>query len=245
MNRFDRLYFGTWQLGGQFKTLSPHYIESLLSFAISLGICRFDTAAVYGEGKVEEMLGRCLPGDAVIVTKIPALKKLDLKSSASINESYSLDHIDQSIEGSLDRLKRERIDTVLLHNWHPSWTSEAIGILQHLHSMKEDGITRRIGISLPDNFSSSISEEVLPYIDVIEAPFNIEQGWICTQLPSLIEMKKEILLRSIFCQGKLLVHHPAEQLLKDALQLETSVVIGMTTQEQITHNINYLKGINT
>ena len=34
MKWFERLYFGTWQLGGQFKKLPPDYIESLLLFAI-------------------------------------------------------------------------------------------------------------------------------------------------------------------------------------------------------------------
>ncbi|PIS04642.1 MAG: hypothetical protein COT81_05460 [Candidatus Buchananbacteria bacterium CG10_big_fil_rev_8_21_14_0_10_42_9] len=57
----DRLYFGTWQLGGQFKNLSKAYIESLLLFAVSSGIRRFDTAAVYGGGRVEEMLGGGYP----------------------------------------------------------------------------------------------------------------------------------------------------------------------------------------
>jgi aryl-alcohol dehydrogenase-like predicted oxidoreductase len=245
MKWFERLYFGTWQLGGQFKKLSPDYIESLLLFAISSGIRRFDTAAVYGGGKVEEMIGSWLQGDAVIVTKIPAIKKPDLKTRASISEFYTPDHLDRSVEGSLDRLKRTQVDTVLLHNWLPSWSSDAILILQHLQKMKSGNTTRRVGISLPDDFSSVISDEALPYIDVIEAPFNPNQRWVLNQLPSLLAMKKEILLRSLFCQGKLLTSHTAELLVKDALQLQTSVVIGMTTEEQITRNINYLKGVVT
>jgi aryl-alcohol dehydrogenase-like predicted oxidoreductase len=245
MKWFERLYFGTWQLGGQFKKLSPDYIESLLLFAISSGIRRFDTAAVYGGGKVEEMIGSWLPGDAVIVTKIPAIKKPDLKTRTPISEFYTPDHLDQSVEGSLDRLKRNQIDTVLMHNWLPSWSSDAVPILQHLQKMKDSGIAQKVGISLPDDFSSDISDEVLPYIDVIEAPFNPNQRWMLDQLPSLLAMKKEILLRSLFCQGKLLTTHPAELIVKDALHLKTSVVIGMTTEEQITHNINYLKGVVT
>lgn len=245
MKWFERLYFGTWQLGGQFKNLSTAYIESLLLFAINSGIRRFDTAAVYGGGKVEEMLGSCLPEDTVIVTKIPAIKKPDIKARTPINEFYTLDHLDQSVEGSLNRLKRAQIDTVLLHNWLPSWSSDAVPILQHLQRVKDSGIARKVGISLPDDFSSDISDEVLPYIDVIEAPFNPNQRWILDQLPSLLEMKKKILLRSLFCQGKLLTSHLAELLVKDTLQLKTSVVIGMTTEEQITRNINYLKGVVT
>ena len=245
MKWFERLYFGTWQLGGQFKNLSLAHIESLLLFAISSGIRRFDTAAVYGGGKVEEMLGSYLPEDAVIVTKIPAIKKPNLMTLLPINEFYSLDHLDQSVESSLNRLKRTQVDSVLLHNWLPSWSSDAVFILQHLQGMKDTGIARKIGISLPDDFSSYISDEVLPYIDVIEAPFNPNQRWILNQLPSLLAMKKEILLRSLFCQGKLLVNHPAEPLIRDALQIKTSIVIGMTTEEQITRNINYLKGVVT
>lgn len=245
MKWFERLYFGTWQLGGQFKNLPSAYIESLLLFAISSGIRRFDTAAVYGGGKVEEMLGSCLPEDAVIVTKIPAIKKPDIKTHCPLSKFYTPDHLDRSVTGSLNRLKRTRVDTVLLHNWLPSWSSNAVTILQHLQRMKNDGLTRRVGISLPDDFSSNINAEVLPYIDVIEAPFNPNQRWMLNQLPSLLAMKKEILLRSLFCQGKLLTTHPAELIVKDALRLKTSVVIGMTTEEQITHNINYLKGVVT
>ncbi|MFA6897973.1 MAG: aldo/keto reductase [Candidatus Paceibacterota bacterium] len=245
MKWFERLYFGTWQLGGQFKNLSPAYIESLLLFATSYGIRRFDTAAVYGGGEVEEILGSCLPEDAVIVTKIPAIKKPDLKAPAPINEFYSRDHLDQSVENSLSRLRRTQIDTVLLHNWLPSWSSDAVFILQHLQEVKDSGIAKKVGISLPDDFSSDISDKVLPYIDVVEAPFNRNQKWVLKQLPSLLAMKKEILLRSLFCQGKLLTSHTAEQLVKDALQLKTSVVIGMTTEEQINRNINHLKGVVT
>jgi aryl-alcohol dehydrogenase-like predicted oxidoreductase len=245
MKWFERLYFGTWQLGGQFKTLSSSYIESLLLFAINCGIRRFDTAAVYGGGKVEEILGPHLPEDAVVVTKIPAIKKPSLRTPAPIVESYSPDHLDRSLEDSLYRLRRKTVDTILLHNWLPTWSSDSVPILQHLQHMKSCGLTQRVGISLPDDFSANISAEVLPYIDVIEAPFNPNQRWILNQLPSLLGMNKEVLLRSLFCQGKLLTHQSAETLVLDALQLGTSVVIGMTTEEQINRNINYLKGVVT
>ncbi|MBP6942418.1 MAG: aldo/keto reductase [Candidatus Buchananbacteria bacterium] len=245
MEWFERLYFGTWQLGGQFKNLSSAQIESLLLFALESGIRCFDTAAVYGGGSVETVLGLCAPIDATIVTKIPAIRKPDLGSPAPISEFYSLDHLDQSVENSLNRLKRTRVDTVLLHNWLPTWSSEAVSILNHLQGMKNKGIALKVGISLPDSFLSTIHAEALPYIDVIEAPFNPNQEWILNQLPNLLAMKKEVLLRSLFCQGKLLASHPAELLVKNALRLKTSIVIGMTSEEQITHNISYLKGVDT
>lgn len=244
MKWYERLYFGTWQLGGQFKQLSSAYIESLLHFALNSGIRRFDTAAVYGEGRVEKMLGLCLPEDAVIVTKIPAISKPSLESTASIKRFYSPDMICQSVEESLERLSRTSIDTVLLHNWLPSWSSDAILVLECLDGLKERGMVKRVGISLPDNFSYRIESSVLPYLDVIEAPFNPQQLWILSQLPELLRLKKEILLRSLLGQGKLLTEQQtAETLVQNALALNTSVVIGMTTEEQINRNIYNLKGI--
>lgn len=242
MKWFERLYFGTWQLGGQFKNLSIPQIESLLNFALMAGVCRFDTAAVYGGGMVEKILGICLPEDVVIVTKIPAIKKPDITTTVPIDEFYTPDHLDRSVEGSLNRLRRTRLDTVLLHNWLPSWSSDALGILHHLQDMKKAGVVQRIGISLPNDFLAHIDEEVLPFVDVIEAPFNPNQRWVLEQLPAFMDSGKEVLLRSLFGQGKLLSAHSAESLITDAARLGTSVVIGMTTEEQITRNINHLKG---
>lgn len=243
MEWFNRLYFGTWQLGGQFKNLSSAYIESLLLFAISSGIRRFDTAAVYGGGKVEEMLGAYLPRDAIILTKIPATSKPNLKAPEPIQRFYSQDSIHRSVYGSLERLRRSSIDTVLLHNWLPTWSKDAETILECLNGLKDEGIVKRVGISLPDNFSYPVAETVLPYVDVIEAPFSIEQDWILKQLPQLLGLKKEILLRSLFKQGKLLTNsHSAKVIAQNALTLGTSVVIGMTMKKQITQNISYLKG---
>lgn len=243
MKWFERLYLGTWQFGGQFKKLSPAYIESLLIFAISSGIRRFDTAAVYGKGKVEEILGKCLPKDAVIVTKIPAASKPSLESPAPIMEFYSLDDIRRSVYESLSRLGRGSIDTILLHNWLPAWSSDAIIILELLNSFKNEGVVSKVGISLPDNFFSNIDETVIPYLDVIEAPFNSRQMWILQQLPQLLALNKEILLRSLFCQGELLTgQESADMIVQKTIKLGTSMVIGMTTEEQVTNNIATLKG---
>lgn len=242
MNRLQRLYFGTWQLGGQFKKMSPAQIRSLLIFAINSGIHRFDTAAVYGQGKVEEILGSCLPEDAVIVTKIPATSKPILESPEIIQRFYSQDSIYRSVYESLKRLRRDSIDSLLLHNWLPTWSSDAIPILECLNKLKDRGVVKHVGISLPDNFTDPINEVILPYIDVIEAPFNSEQTWVLKQLPCLLNLKKEILLRSLFKQGKLLTNQQtAKVIVQNTIALGTSVVIGMTTKKQITQNINHLK----
>lgn len=243
MEWFDRLYFGTWQLGGQFKQLSSAQIKALLNFALKSGIRRFDTAAVYGNGQVEEMLGACLPQETVIVTKVPALSKPELNSSAPIQNFYKPDLIHQSVQGSLKRLRRESVDIVLLHNWHPTWSFNAVEVLTALDDLKKHGLARQVGVSLPDSFSAHIDGVVLSHLDVIETPFNPRERWLLQQLPHLLQLKKEVLLRSLFCQGRLLKEgYTTNGLLREALALNTSVVIGMTTEEQVTENISHTKG---
>lgn len=243
MEWFNRLYLGTWQFGGQFKQLSRSQIETLLNFALQSGIRRFDTAAVYGDGKVEEILGACLPSEAIVVTKIPATSKPALDSPALIHDFYTPALIHRSVEESLKRLRRDSINAVLLHNWQPSWSSDAIEIMAALDDLKRGGLVSRVGISLPNSFNAHIDDAVLPYLDMIEAPFNPQERWVLDQLPDLLELKKEVLLRSLFRQGKLLkAGYTAKEILREAVSLNTSAVIGMTTEEQITENISYLKG---
>jgi len=243
MEWFNRLYFGTWQLGGQFKQLSLAQIEMLLSFALQSGIRRFDTAAAYGKGKVEEILGTCLPPEAVVVTKIPAASKPALGSPALIRDFYTPTLIRRSVEKSLKRLRRDSVNAVLLHNWHPAWSSDAVEIMAALDDLKKGGLVSRVGISLPNGFNTRIDDAVLPYLDVIEAPFNPQERWVLDQLPDLLGLRKEVLLRSLLRQGKLLKEgYTAKEILRETLSLNTSVVIGMTTEEQITENISHLKG---
>lgn len=237
----DRLYLGTWQFGGQFKKLSFLEIENLLSFAVNSGIRRFDTAAVYGNGDVERILGQVLPKDSIIVTKIPARTKPS-SNDAPIKEYYSKDGIFQGVEKSLERINRSSVDILLLHNWLPSWTSEAIEVLEALSELKTKKMARQVGISLPNGFCYHVADIVLDYLDVIEVPFNPQEKWILSQLPELIHLEKEILLRSLFCQGKILENqNTADLFLHKALEFGTSVVVGMTTENQIIENIRSMK----
>lgn len=104
-------------------------------------------------------------------------------------------------------------------------------------------MVRQVGVSLPNGFHAHIDDAILSHLDVIEVPFNPLERWLLRQLPRLLQLKKEILLRSLFCQGRLLKEgYNAKELLREALALNTSVVIGMTTEEQITENIRYLEG---
>ncbi|SEM79645.1 Predicted oxidoreductase [Syntrophus gentianae] len=96
-------------------------MTSLLRAAVENGITFFDTAEVYGPFTNEELLGEALApfrGQVVIATKFgfdidPRFDPRGMKGSPSLNSRP--EHIKQAVEGSLKRLKVERIDLLYQH----------------------------------------------------------------------------------------------------------------------------------
>lgn len=101
-------------------------------------------------------------------------------------------------------------------------------------------MVKKIGISLPNDFNNIISSDILKFIDVIEVPYNKDNQWIIDSISEYKKNNVEIILRSLFLQGredKSLYYTILEQ----ALNLETSLVIGMTAKEQIDENTSIIK----
>ena len=85
--------------------------ERAIARAIDAGVNYFDTAWQYGEGESEKNLGRILqalkPADAVVGTKVRLLPADLGRIGAAIA---------QSLDASLQRLRRDRVDIFHLHN---------------------------------------------------------------------------------------------------------------------------------
>jgi aryl-alcohol dehydrogenase-like predicted oxidoreductase len=127
-----RLVFGTGSLHRLFRRSRR---LGLLSAALDAGITHFDTAPYYGEGLAELDLGaagRCFVSRTTLTTKIGLYPKAGPVSSSlrlwarrligrtlrrdlSPTSDYSLGAARASLEQSLRRTKRERVDVLLLH----------------------------------------------------------------------------------------------------------------------------------
>ncbi len=119
-----RMGLGCWAIGGPFfsGTMPLGYTgandrESRRAIAtgLDLGIRLFDTAAVYGVGHSERLLGLTVGNrhDVLVSTKLGPV--FDEPSRQVLGEDYSPDYIARSIDASLRRLRRERIDLLFLH----------------------------------------------------------------------------------------------------------------------------------
>jgi aryl-alcohol dehydrogenase-like predicted oxidoreductase len=115
---------GCWAIGGPFfsgdRAVGWGEVDDATSVravhaAVDLGIRLFDTAQAYGAGHSETVLGQALSDrpDVRIVTKIGL--EIDPATRRITGEVTNPAAIRTSIDGSCARLKRDHIDTVLLH----------------------------------------------------------------------------------------------------------------------------------
>lgn len=121
----------------------PHQAEALLQRALELGITLFDTAALYGFGTNEELLGRVLA---------PYRSRITLASKCGMTGVQGKRVIDgrpetlrRTCEESLQRLRTDVIDLYYLHRWDRAVPLEdSVGALSEL---VRAGKVRAIGLS--------------------------------------------------------------------------------------------------
>ena len=120
--------------------------ESLatLDRALELGVDFFDTAEVYGPFTNEELLGRALAGRrerVVLATKFG----WRIEDGKSVGVDSRPERIRAAVEGSLGRLRTDRIDLLYQHRVDPAVPiEEVVGTMSRL---VEEGKARFLGLS--------------------------------------------------------------------------------------------------
>ncbi len=136
---------GTWQLGTRWgDPFNRDEAEKILETAYNAGISFVDTADVYNGGKSEETIGEYLslhPGRFFVTTKCGRRLK------PHTAEMYTPDSVREFIEGSLKRLKAEKLDLILLH-CPPGPVYQRDDIFSELDRMKQSGKILDYGVSI-------------------------------------------------------------------------------------------------
>jgi L-galactose dehydrogenase/L-glyceraldehyde 3-phosphate reductase len=148
--RLSVLGFGCGAVGGLMVRGDPRDQERTIARALAVGVNYFDTAVQYGDGESEKNLGRVLqnlkPADAVVGTKV-RLPSAEFGRIAST--------VTKSLDGSLARLRRERVDIFHLHNAITEHGGgEALSVAQVLEEvvptfeqLRQQGKTRFLGLT--------------------------------------------------------------------------------------------------
>jgi len=147
--------FGAWAIGGsgwEFAWGSQNDNDSIAAIhrALELGVNWIDTAAVYGLGHSEEVVGRALKEWRG--SKPYVFTKCGLRGNAKgeVQKVLSAESIRREVEDSLRRLSIDVIDLYQIH-WPPDPDSDALEeAWSTLANLKREGKVHWIGVS---NFS--------------------------------------------------------------------------------------------
>lgn len=144
-----RLGLGTWEMGGRQKADTSEdskWIDAI-GFALESGIRLIDTAAIYGAGHAEELVGLAIKGHD--------RSKLLITSKVS-GDTLKHDQVLKSAEQSLKNLDTSYLDMFLLH-----WPSPGVPLgdtMKAVNRLLEQKTIRFFGLS---NFPVQLISEVM------------------------------------------------------------------------------------
>ena len=161
-----RLGFGAMRLTGDGIWGPPDDREearAVLRRAVDLGVDFIDTADAYGPNVSEELIAEALhpyPGGLVIATK----GGLTRSGPGRWSPDCRPEHLREACEGSLRRLRLERIDLYQLHTVDSNVPlEESVGALAELH---DAGKVAHIGLSNVDAEQIARAREIVPIVSV-------------------------------------------------------------------------------
>jgi len=143
----NRLGYGAMRITGKGIWGPPENKEEaikVLKRAVELGVNFIDTADSYGPHVSEELIAEALypyPADLVIATK----GGLERTGPDQWPVNSHPDHLKEALEGSLKRLRLERIDLYQLHRIDPKVPAEQT--FEFLKKAQEEGKVKHIGLS--------------------------------------------------------------------------------------------------
>jgi aryl-alcohol dehydrogenase-like predicted oxidoreductase len=170
----SRVGVGAWAIGGagyDWGWGSQDDADSIAAIhhALELGVNWIDTAAQYGFGHSEQVVGRAIAGldpRPYVFTKGGQPKG----PNRTTLQSLKRDSLRRELEGSLERLDLDAIDLYQIH-W-PIPDEEVEEGWSTLVAMKEEGLVRHIGAS---NFSVGQLEraEAIAPVETLQPPYSL------------------------------------------------------------------------
>jgi aryl-alcohol dehydrogenase-like predicted oxidoreductase len=162
----NRLGFGAMRITGKGVWGDPPDREAaraVLRRAVELDVNLIDTADSYGPHVSEELIAEALypyPDDLVIATK----GGLERSGPGQWHRNGHPEHLREACEGSLKRLRLERIDLYQLHAPDPNVPiADSLG---ELNALQNEGKIRHIGVSNFDSEQLAQARELSTIVSV-------------------------------------------------------------------------------
>jgi aryl-alcohol dehydrogenase-like predicted oxidoreductase len=162
----NRMGFGAMRITGKGIWGPPDDVAGALATlrrAVELGVNFIDTADSYGPDVSEELIAEALwpyPAGLVITTKAGWVRH----GPGVWQHNAAPAHIQEAIEGSLKRLRLERIDVYQLHVPDPAVSFDAS--MEALARLKEQGKIRHVGLSNVTLEHVQRAKKIVPIVSV-------------------------------------------------------------------------------
>jgi aryl-alcohol dehydrogenase-like predicted oxidoreductase len=176
--------FGAWAIGGgnwEFAWGPQDDNESIgaIHRALDLGVNWIDTAAIYGLGHSEEVVGKALKGYSGSRPLVFTKCSMRWREDRAIYRSLKADSLREELEGSLRRLGVEAIDLYQIH-W-PNPEDEIEEGWEALARFKEQGKVRWIGVSNFNVEQMKRARKIAP-ITSLQPPYSMLRRAIETEI---------------------------------------------------------------
>ena len=162
----NRLGFGAMRITGKGIWGPPDDVPGALATlrrAVELGVNFIDTADSYGPNVSEELIAEALwpyPAGLVITSKAGWVRH----GPGVWQHNAAPGHIQEAIEGSLKRLRLERIDVYQLHVPDPAVSFDAS--IEALARLQEQGKIRHVGLSNVTLEHIQRARKIVPIVSV-------------------------------------------------------------------------------
>lgn len=143
-------------------------IQDVLEYVISLGINALDVSSVYGNGKIQELLGDALANLTVKREELVLFSKISNKQP-QLDRTYSYEPLTEKsilkqVDNLLSSLKTDYIDVLSIEDFDPLMNVDVVASV--LTSLQLRGKIKHVGVSnfnvqQHKLFASRLSEEVV------------------------------------------------------------------------------------
>ncbi|MBI5087441.1 MAG: aldo/keto reductase [Actinobacteria bacterium] len=208
------LAFGTAPLATQFWGNDEATAVEAAVAALRSGITWFDTAPLYGSGEAEERLGVALrecppPAEVVIATKVgrPVVETPEGRSSTF---DYSRSGTIASLEASLGRLGRDRVDIVHVHDPEdhlPQVIDECIPALVELRGQGLIGAVS-VGTMVCDTALRLLRESALDMVMIANRLTLLDHSALDELVPECSARNVPLVAAAVFNSGLLASQRP-------------------------------------
>ena len=205
--------FGAWAIGGSWGAQADTDSLAALHRALDLGVNFIDTAAGYGDGRSERLIGQVLRERAAagkkekvfVATKTPPAAGLWPPSPyCRADERYAEKYLRENISTRLACLGAQKLDLLQLHTWTRAWNRNPTPF-KVLRQLQREGLVGLIGVSTPEQDQNSVIDLMRGgWVDSVQVIYNLfDQEPAAELLDVAHEHGVGIIVRVAFDEGVL------------------------------------------